>query len=43
MRTTQSHDYAIREIELLFPGAKSTREKLSIDDFRDKTKSVIIM
>lgn len=32
MHATQLHGYTIREIELLFPDAKSAREKLNIDE-----------
>jgi len=39
MHATQSHGYTIREIELLFPGAKSGREKLNVDEHRAKIKS----
>lgn len=40
MHATQSRDYAISEIELLFPGAKSARETKHRLEFRDKAKSV---
>lgn len=32
MHATQLRGYTIREIELLFPDAKSAREKLNIDE-----------